>query len=519
MVARSLAICLMLAGLVAPALADDDAPYVPPDFMAALPPLPPGVDASSAWRLDLMEALRIAMRDNLGIVAERDSVTAAQLGNAVAAGPFEPTLTASYDHGHSDSPPTTVQEGTAGEILSFVNDDWALSLGKELSTGLRLGLGFTSSRSQSSAGTAVEPLNYRSALTLSATQPILRGFSVDRVIPRIDVLRARITSDRERLQLAVAAAQIVEQTEDAYWGVVEALYRYDLQLRSMRRADEQLALTQRQIAAGVTPPSDLTSAEATLAQRKLALVQAEAGIDQAWDALRGVLHLPRDQWSRPILPVDMPQFLAEQTSASDQLAIALKHRPELGQLGLDVAAQELAVRKAENDELPEIDVGTQLSVIGQDAGYGGALAGVRSAAGKAYVVSVNMTWTPMRRATAATAEIQRVRLHSAVIQREQAEQDVWLAVRDAVRNQQTAARQVIAAGKFRELAEHSLDVEQRKFISGNSSNFFIAQRQEDLANAQLAELDAVLSHKKAIAAMLRANGTLLEQRRIVLDAK
>src|SRR5205823_14035977 len=109
-----------------------------------------------------------------------------------------------------------------------------------------------------------------------------------------------------RQQLAIAAVTVVEQTEDAYWDVVEALYRYDLGVRSRKRAQDQLELTKRQIAAGLMPPSDLIAAESTLAQRDLALVQGELAIEQTSDRLRAVMNLPRDQWARPILPVDMP---------------------------------------------------------------------------------------------------------------------------------------------------------------------------------------------------------------------
>src|SRR5262249_14787038 len=157
-------------------------------------------------------------------------------------------------------------------------------------------------------------------------------------------------------------------------------------------------------------------------------------------------------------------------------------------------------------------LGVTAQLIGQDDRYPGALDQIGRANAPGYTVSVNMTWTPLGRATSATAEIERARERVATVLREQTVQDVWLAVRDAVRKQQSAALQVTAAARFHALATQSLDVEQRKFLSGTSSNFFIAQRQEELANAQLSELTAVLGHKKATAALLRATGRLLAER-------
>jgi outer membrane protein TolC len=510
---------MLVAILGGRAVAEDEGAYEPPDFMKDPPPLPAGVDASKVWRLDLAEALRLAVHHNLGIAIERQTVQIAHLGVGVARGPFEPLLSLSADHGSAQSPPTTLQQGGAGQIVTSTNDDWNLSLSQRLQTGMKLELDVTNGRSRSTAGTAVEPINYRSTLSLSVTQPLLRGFSTDLVMPRIDVLRAEIASQREQQQLAVAAVDVVERTEDAYWDVVQALYRYDLQLRSRQRAEDQLALTHRQIDAGLLPPSDLISAESTLAQRKLQLLQAEQDIEQTTDRLRAILNLPREDWSRPILPTDAPRFAPETSRAEDMLAVALKNRPELTQLDLDLRAEELAVRKADNDKLPQIDVGVAGTVVGQDARYPQALDQISSADAPGYTVFLNLTWTPLRRASSAAAEIERARQRIAVVTREQAVQNVWLAVRDAVRGQRSAALQVAAAARFRALSTQSLEAEQRKFLNGTSSNFLVAQRQGELADAQLAELTAVLGHKKATAALLRATGRLLEERHIELEVK
>src|SRR6185503_596276 len=236
-------------------------------------------------------------------------------------------------------------------------------------------------------------------------------------VPRIEVLRAEIASERERYQLAVAAVDVVERTEAAYWDVVQALYRYDLELRSRKRAEDQLALTHRQIDAGLMPPSDLLSAESTLAQRSLQLLQAEQAIEQASDQLRAMLALPRDQWARPILPTEVPRFVAQNSRPEDMLVLALKNRPELSQLQLDLIAGELAVRKADNDKLPQIDVGLSASLTGQDAGYRGASDEIGRGDAPGYRVMLNMTWTPLRRATAAAAEIERARQRIAVVHR------------------------------------------------------------------------------------------------------
>ncbi len=516
-VARSVIGILFLAAIATDLRADDAAPYVAPDFMAQLPPLPASADATNVWKLDLPQALQIAIHQNLGVVLERESVTVASLGIDVAKGAYEPVVSSTVDHASADQPPTSIQAGMPGAIITNKNEDWRLSVAEHLPTGAQVEVDFLNSRLASNGGTAVEPLYYSSTVQASVTQPLLRGFSTDLVVPRVDLLRAKIASKKERAQLAVTAADVIERTEDAYWDVVLALFTYDLQVRSQKRAEDQLALTQRQIASGLNPPSDLISAESTLAQRNLQVVQAEQQIEASSDALRTILNLPHEEWSRPIIPSDLPTFVTQAASAEDALGVALKHRPELVQLDLDLQTAMLAVRQAENAKLPQIDLGLTASLFGADSTYGGALDGVGRTNATGYSVVLNMSWTPLQRATSAVAEIQRSNQRQAVVRREQVVQNVWFAVRDAVRNQSGAARQVLAAAKFRALSTENLDVEQRKFVAGTSSNFLVAQRQEELANAQLSELQAVLTHKKAAAALLRAMGTLLEARHVVLQ--
>ena len=148
-----------------------------------------------------------------------------------------------------------------------------------------------------------------------------------------------------------------------------------------------------------------------------------------------------------------------------------------------------------------------------------ALDGIGRADTHAYQLLLNFVWTPLQRAAGAAAQIERKHHAMALVRRDQLVQDVWLAVRDAVRNQTAAARQVTAAAKFRDLSTATLDIEQRKFLSNQSTQLAVSQRQEELASAQLAELTAVLGHKKATAALLRATGQLLDERHIQLDAQ
>jgi outer membrane protein len=265
------------------------------------------------------------------------------------------------------------------------------------------------------------------------------------------------------------------------------------------------------------PPSDLINAEGTLAQRQLGLVQSESAIAQSTDQLRHLLNLPREAWAEPILPLEAPEFDPLRVSFEDAFSQALQNRPELQQLKLDLERAALDLRVASSERLPQLDASLSYGLVGQRSGYQSSLNQLLSADARAWSAIVNFSWTPFNQAARARLESLRLSERSLRTLQDQSLLDLRLELRSALRGLDTADRSVRAAAKFRALAERSLDAEQRKFLNGTSNNFFVAQRQDDLSRARLAELSALIQHRKAATAVRAAMGVLLEQRRVRLD--
>jgi outer membrane protein TolC len=445
--------------------------YTPPELLAKAPALPDGYDAAQAMQLDLPGVLALAVRQNLGITLAREEVRSADLDASSAAWVlYEPEMTASY------SP----REGT-----------WSAGVSSTLPTGARIGID----------GSA-------STVRFSFVQPLLRGFSPDLDIPRTTILTAKIASEQQRQQLAIAGAALVRETEAAYWDVVYSLYAYNVAVGSRQLAHDTVDLVRRQIAAGIVAPSDLTGAQNTYASREIEVLRAAQGVERSWDALRTILNLPRDQWRRPLLPTDKPAFAQRRDiSVDDAYATALKKRPEriTGKLALDAA--DIAVRKAKNDELPQLDVGVTTSFSDPNR-ISDDFAG--------WSVMGTVTWSPFGRGSKLATRKARIARHAQELQNEQQTQAIYNEVRSAVRDRTAAALEVVAASESRKLAAESLAIETQKYLAGDSSNLNLAQLQSGLASAELTELSALIAHEKAEVAVLLATGQLLDARHISL---
>lgn len=516
--AAILAIACALAGA---ARGDADPPYVPPPFLASPPELPPG-SGDQVLRLDLAGAIEIALRQNLGIVLSRSQVQRARLDVAQAIwSAYEPRLSLSYTHWSSEQPPATLQAGQPGSVITQSQDGWSAGVTQNLPTGGSVTASVSGSRTASTSGTAVQPLNYAPVAGVTLSQPLLRGFSSDLEIPRASILIAKLNSEKARYDFEASAAALIQQTEVAYWSLVAALYGYGVELKSQKLAEDTTALLRRQVAAGIALSSDLPGSEAELAQRQLGVLAAAAAIDQAWDELRTVLNLPRDQWTIPILPTERPRFEpGELPSADVALDTAVHHRPELVKANLDLDLSRLQIRQAENNALPGLSLTAGATAYGQGATFGSAHSQLASRSNSGWNVGLSLDLAPLGRARKVNDELLQIQRQNQILTQEQLVQGVWNQVRKALRDQRAAALRVIQASKSRTLAGLSLEIENRKYASGTSAtlgNLGISKAQNDLASAELAELGALLHHAQAATSLLLATGQLLDRRHVKVE--
>jgi outer membrane protein len=516
---------LLLASLTAGgALAQSPAPahqdgYAAPDYIRKPVVLPPALQTAGRTlrKMSLEDAIETALRRNLAVALQRERVVETATARALASSIFEPVVLASAGRSVAKSPPSTAQEGQAGQVLETTQDSWSVSILDHLPTGADLRLDSFSGRAVSGFQNAVAPELYRSSLSLSLSQPLLRDFSLDGRIQRAPVLRAEFATAQAREEARLRAMLAVKATEDAYWTLVESCKSYEVNVGAHLLAERQLELTRRQIAAGVLPDSDVIGVEGTVAQRALAVVQAEAQVDRAADQLRVLLNLPAGEWIDPILPLDAPSFAHVEVPFAAAVDRALVSRPELKENALDLRRIALDLEVARNSRLPRLDLRGGVGALGQNTQYGQALEDIAGTKAFQWNVGANFSWAPL----GGAARAERHRLESAARQngltRDQLLVGLRAEIREALRSIETAERQLFASAKFRDLAERNLDVEQRRFLNGLSSNFIVAQRQAELSQARLAELDALIQHEKATSDLQLATGELLESRHLRFD--
>ena len=474
--------------------------------------------AQPVRRLTADEAVRLAAENNLGIQIVRYDPQIEDLNVAQARAGWTPTFNTSLQQNSAQSPANSFLSGAQ---TSLNNDQFSTTSDVQqlLPWGGTYSVGWDTARSTTNNFFTNFNPQLRSSLSLNYTQPLLRGFSIDTVRQQLQISQ----KNREIADVALrqALATTSRTVRNTYWDLAFAIASLQVQRQSLDLAQESLRNTRARIEIGTTPPIDVVQAEAEVAQRQEAVILAEAQIAAAEDTLRSLIFEPSmpDFWNVRIEPTDLPPFEPTVVNVDAAVRNALDRRTDLDQSRKSLEANDVNIRFLRNQTLPDVSArldyglsglgGTQFvrapsgsltpgEIIGETRrSFGSVLNDLVTNDFPTWTASLNISY-PLG-TSQQEANLARTRLQQSRTQTQIRNQELLVAteVRQVARQVLTNQQRVQTTRVSRELAERSLDAEQRKFTAGTSTNFFVFQAQRDLAVARNNELRAILDYNRS----------------------
>jgi hypothetical protein len=281
-------------------------------------------------------------------------------------------------------------------------------------------------------------------------------------------------------------------------------------------------------------------------------------IQRAENALKMLLLQPSNSeiWESELVPVEQPQLDATALiPLPDATRLAFQNRPEMEQFRLRGELNQIDVDFYRNQTKPQIDFFTSYGTFGLAGllrpganpitqsndllidrvnvlsgifglqnlpptnfdnvnrdllgGYGTSLSNLFENESRAYRFGVKLN-LPLRNRT-ARANLGRALAEGKQIDvlRQRQMQTIEIEVRNAQQAVETARKRVEAARNSRLNAELQYQSEVRKFEAGQSTNYFVLDRQNALSAARGRELRALVDFTKAAAELQHAMSTTL----------
>jgi outer membrane protein len=410
----------------------------------------------------------------------------------------------------------------------------------------------------------VEPV-----LTATLTQPLLNGFGI--LVNTRYILEAKNSIKVSDSVLAQQVIATVTQASNDYWELVFDRENVKVEEAAVGVSTKLYEDNKKQLQIGTMAPLDVLTAESQVATDQQNLIVAQTTRLQQQTVLLnditknlmapelvGIEIVPTTAISIPEVVENIPLDAAVQE--------AWKKRPEIYQADLNLKNAGIEAKATKNALLPTLNVYGQFSQTGlsgnstvqtsttptsfvaipsepivdangvpvngnsfvgvpifptaiQMNGVGSAFSNMINNNFPTYAAGVNFA-IPLRNRS-AQADNARALLDERLQQTQyrQTQNTIVLNVRNTIIALQQDRAQVAAAEKARNLAQQTLDAEQKKYQLGSSTSYNVVLRSRDLTAAEGTELRAKVNLEEALVNFNQAMGRTLEANHIsVADA-
>ncbi len=514
-----------------------------PDLISAQETVGEEIDfiEGNTIKLTLKSVIFLALKNNLQIAFESLGPDASETDIAREESVYDPNVSLQFGKSRRVTQTGNFLAG-AGEP-SIYQQSWDLEVDvmKKFVSGTSAELKWNSSDSKTDFLFQALVPEYKSELSLSLTQPLLKDFGIDvgKSMIKIASLNFKISQD----QFKNRVIDILHEVNKLYWSLYFQMKDYEAREDSLKLAEDLLREFKIKIEAGTLAPIEIYQAEAEVATRKEDLIIALDLLRDTEDILKTALSFYEKEqyWDLAIIPVDEPRSTAVKEDLMEGLKVAFQYRPDYNQAKRDIEARKIMVKYTKNQVLPRVDLFGTIGTMGL-AGRGNPDAvdcvGGGSGGGDAssfsthwddvadnmasgdfynYTIGIKVEFPLGNRFAKSQYSRAKVEALRAATYLKDLENNVINDVRMAVRQVATDFERIQAAKASLRLSVEKLKAEEKKYAVGLSTAHDLLEFQEDLARAKSREARSLADYEKTLTSLARAKGVLLEEYNITID--
>lgn len=522
--------CFLLAAVFTPPLAAQIAPHDPPPFQfenlhrrKQVPQVPTGfLDhvVNGKLTLSLNDAIRLALENNTDIRIEEEAVQTAKDALLRAISPFDPNLLGYFDSTRQRQNAYTELLG-GPPTLDSLDQTTQLGLTQMLETGTTFQVTFNSFKTSSNSTFSFFTPAFVTSLEIGFTQPLLKGRGL--FVNRAPIVIAQRGLGRSRATFEGQVNDILLSVIRDYWSAIQARENLSVQRESLDAAQKSYEHDKRAVELDALPPLDIYRSESQVASRRVSVIQAEYFVKQQDDQLRRDLGADVDPQIRS-LELDLtenPNPTGDLVSIDIDTALqkAFNYRPEIESIRQRLAADDVSVRVAHNELQPDLSVAGNYTATGLNSNlvnnvpvagsYESAIGQMFGFGFPTYDFSLTLKY-PFRnhQAQAAMGDAlasMRADLYSDRLLHEQ----ITLDIANAVHALDGSKSAMQAATVALDLAQKTLEADQRKYALGGETVFFVLEAQTELMAAQQTLVQTQVNYQLATAQLDHDTGNLL----------
>ena len=362
---------------------------------------------------------------------------------------------------------------------------------------------------------SVAPIgNYNPLLSLSFTQPLLRGFGLS--ANTAGLLNALDNEWLNKLNVQQSAMDQITQVITAYRALILSANNFQNQQRQLQEANKSYEMNEKKIAAGQLEPTANVQQSYQIESLNLMVTQAENDFKIAAQDLLQTIGLDPDM--KLAVPNDVTIHKVIIPDVQKSIDQGLEHNAQYLALKMVLRADERAYEVAKNQQLWQLDARANIqagTMTGVDSPAGG-VNGLYNGNNVNETVGVTLT-IPLhdlnRRNQLITA---KVRLEKDRLNLVAAKRALMTMIKNTITTIQGQARRYELAQRQVSLASKSYDLEKKKQQAGIASGLDVSNTQNQLIQAQIGLISAKIAYLNQLSLLQRIVGTTLDDWQIKL---
>ncbi len=484
--------------------------------------------------LSLKDVVEGTLRNNVAIAVEEFNSRVREQDITVEESIFDPVIDAELSK----------REKTNQVSSAFASPDksrnrdvvWDIALSQRLVTGAEYELSFNNDKNRTNSDFAGLNPQYSSELVFSISQPLLKNFGIDN--NKREIYIAKNNLDISDYEFENAVINTITDVENNYWDLVFSIEDLKVKQKSLERARDLEKRVRAQVEVGTLAPLEILQAQADVADREEALLGAEDLIKDNEDTLKNFMNIPFDSLDadKQVLPSDRPPFKPEETvDVREAIKEALAKRPDYRSRKKQLDNDNIRLKYNQNQLYPTVDLFGSLGLNGISGeavnitsgsvqgrsqfggGYDETLANLFSTKYFLWEFGLKFNYPIGNREAKSRLTQSRLTVAQTLLDLKDLEKKIVVEVREAARQIRTEVKRVFATRAARKLAQEQLNAEEKKFEVGLSTSFNVLEFQEDLAEAQSNEIQALIDYNKSKIRLRQAVSTTLEEHGIKME--
>jgi len=501
------------AAPVAPVAPDAAQPAPPTKDITLAEPRPAN---SNTPPLTLDQCVAMALDKNYDLRIQRIITISSTNAIETAKAEYDPVIggsgnlgynrSESYPYGVGGVDPNTGLPKSASTGQTLTAD---ASISQKIITGATLQLGYSADRA-----TRYAPWQtYNSGLTLTVRQPVLKNYGSQ--VNRAAIERARLGAQLSNYDLKSSVLATVRSVESAYYALAYARANLVVLKSSLDTAQQLYNENKIRKETGVLTDLDVLQAQVGVANAQSNILLGQKSVNDAEDTLLSLIN--PFQFQTAIGPLDIVETDAIDVNFDRSYKLARDNSPDLASQRLAIEQSQIDLAVAKRNRLPQLDVVGSAGYNASRGAFGSAVGNTLDQHNHDWAIGATITYPWGSRAERATLAGAKATLDTNQVSLEQLDQAVLLQVRTAIRAVQTSQEGVRISALAASLSEQQYNLEKARYDQGMSTFRLVQDMKQDLDNARVAELNARVSLRLALADLARLEGSTLSRYNIKLD--